>query len=272
VLLASALGLSRSIPVSLASALWYLTTALEMAVIVIALRRRIPRLLPYFFAYLIWTVASDAVGYAAKANHNPYLYDRVFLYETSLNALMQFGVLVELAWSVLRPMRSMLPRRTILWISLGVLGAGAAVWPITTYTVNHTWWATWVVLLRVQQTFSLLMIVFFLGLAALSQFLAIGWRDRELQVATGLGFYSVITMGAALLHTHPGSVGQFDIIEDFVALSYVCSLIYWGYSFLQKEAPRQEFSPRMQSILLTVSGAARTNRLAMEEMRKNSTR
>lgn len=270
--LGSALGLLLTIPVYVATVLWYLTTALEIGVIVIAVRKRIPRLLPFFFAYLVWSVASDAVGYAVKASHNLNLYDRVFLYQTSLNALMMFGVLVELAWSVLRPMRSVLPRRTILWISLLTLGAGAAVWPITAYTVNRSWWATWVVLLRVQQTFSLLMIVFFLGLAALSQFLAISWRDRELQVATGLGFYSVITMGAALLHTHPGTVIQFDIIEDFVAFSYVCALMYWSYSFLQKEAPRQEFSPRMQSILLTVSGAARTGRLTLEEMRKNSTR
>ena len=268
--LGSALGLSIKIPVSLGSALWYLTTALEIAVIVIALRKRIPRLLPFFFAYLIWTVASDAVGYAVKAN--PDFYDRVFLYEMPLDSLMQFGVLVELGWSVLRPMRSVLSRRAILIISLAVLGAAAAVWPLTTYTVNHTWWATWISLLRVQQTFSLLMIAFFLGLAGLSQFLAISWRDRELQVATGLGFYAVIRMGAALLHTHPSSVGQFDVIEDLVAFSFLCTLIYWGVSFQQKEAPRQEFSPRMQSILLTIAGTARADRVAMEEARKNSAR
>ena len=52
---------------------------------------------------------------------------------------MQLGVLVELAWGVLRPMRSVLPRRTILLISLAILGAGAAFWPLTTFTVNHSW-------------------------------------------------------------------------------------------------------------------------------------
>jgi hypothetical protein len=267
-----ALGLSIGVTPSLGAALWFLGTALEIAVIVIALRKGIPRLLPFFFSYLIWTVVSDAVGYAVKATHNLSLYDHVFLGEMALDSLMLFGVLVELAWSVLRPMRSLLPRRTPLLISLLVLGAGAAAWPLTTYTVNHSWWATWILLLRIQQTFSILRILFFLGLAALSQFLAISWRDRELQVATGLGFYSIISMGAALLHTHPGSVNQFDLIEDLVALSYVCSLLYWAYSFLQQEAERREFSPRMQSILLAVAGAARANRLVMEQNRKNSVR
>lgn len=250
------------------SALWYAITVLEIGVIVIALQRKIPRLLPIFFAYLIWTVASDAVGYSVKGN--PSLYEGFFRWEMPLDSLMQFGVLVELAWSVLRPMRSVLPRRTLPVISLVILGIGAAFWPLTAYTVNHSWWAHWVVPLRIQQTVSLLRIVFFLGLAVLSQFLAISWKDRELQVATGLGFYSVISMGAALLHTHPGSIHQFDSIEAFVAFSYLCSLLYWAYSFMQKEAPRQEFSPRMQSILLTVAGAARSNRIALDEMRKNS--
>ena len=185
---------------------------------------------------------------------------------------MLFGVLVELGWSVLRPMRSVLSRRMILVISLAILGGGAIVWPLTGYTVNHSWAADWIIPLRTQQTFSILSILFFLGLAALNRFLAIGWRDRELQIATGLGFYSVFSMGAAPLHTHPGSVGQFELIEQIVALSYFCSLLYWGYSFVQKEAPRQEFSPHMRSILLAVAGAARSHRVGIEELRKNSVR
>lgn len=249
------------------TALWALGAALEIAVILVALWKRIPRLLPFFFAYLVWTVASDAVGFAVKSNL--VLYDQVFRFQMPFGFLMQFGVLVELGWSVLRPMRSVLPRRTVLFISLAILGAGAAFFPLTSFTVNHSWPWNWIALLRIQQTFSLLMIAFFLGLAALSQFLAIGWRDRELQVATGLGFYSIVSLGAALLHTHPGTMHQFDTIEDLVVVGYLCSLLYWCFSFLQQEAPRQEFSPRMQSILLAVAGAARTNRLAMEQNRKN---
>ena len=138
--LGSVLGLSITMPVSLGSVLWYVTTALEIVVIVIAIRKRIPRLLPIFLAYLIWTVASDAVGYAVK--NNPVLYEGFFRWEMPLDSLVQFGVLVELGWSVLRPMRSVLPRLTILFISLAILAAGAAVWPLTIYTVNHSWWAT----------------------------------------------------------------------------------------------------------------------------------
>jgi hypothetical protein len=253
--------------VSVDSALWYSTTILEVAVIAVVLGKNIVRLLPVFFSYLIWTVVSDIVMMTLKSN--PHEFYQVFRYEMPIDSVLQFGVLVELAWSVLRPMRSVLSRRTILVISILVLLAGAVVWPLTGFTVIHTMPPDWTRLLRLQQTFSVLRILFFFGLAGLSQFLAIGWRDRELQVATGLGFYSVISMGAALLHTHPAPPAQFHRIDDIVAFSYLCSLLYWAVSFVQKEAQRQEFSPRMQNLLLTVAGAARANRLAIEEIRKN---
>lgn len=251
--------------------LWYSITFMEAAVIAIALWKKVPRLFPVFFAYLVWTVVSD-VGMMAVRN-DPSRFFKLFRYEMPLDSLLQFGVLVELAWSVLRPIRASLPKRTIWIISALILATGAVVWPLTSVTAKHLGWSPdYVHLVRIQQTFSVLRILFFLGLAALSQALAIGWRDRELQVATGLGLYSLVSMGAALLHTHPGSAGQFDIIEQIVAFSYLCSLLYWVYSFLQQEAPRQEFSPQMQRLLLTVAGGARSNRLAVEDLRKNSNR
>jgi hypothetical protein len=253
--------------VSFDSVLLYSITSLELAVIAAALHKKIPRLLPVFFAYLIWTVVSDVAGNLVRGNSQ--IYSQFFRYEMPLDSLLQFGVLVELAWSVLRPMRNMLPRWTILVISLLILVAGAIMWPFTSFTVAHGTRPDFMVLLRLQQTFSALRIMFFLGLAALSQVLAIGWRDRELQVATGLGFYSVMSMGAALLNAHSTSSGQFHAIEDVVAFSYLCSLLYWVVSFMQKEAARQEFSPRMRSLLLTVAGAARANRLAIEDIRKD---
>lgn len=251
-------------------ALSYSITVLEIAVIAVALWKGISRLLPAFFVYLIWTAVSDAAGYLLKGNQQHYF--QFFRYEMSIDSVLQFGVLVELAWSVLRPMRSMLPRRTIWIISLLILGAGAILWPFTNFTVLHNEPANWILLLRLEQTFASLRILFFLGLVGLSQFLAISWRDRELQVATGLGFYSVISLGAAMLHTHPARPAQFHMIDNIVTFSYFCSLGYWIVSFVQKEAPRQEFSPRMQSLLLTVAGAARSNRLAVEELRKKNIR
>jgi hypothetical protein len=199
----------------------------------------------------------------------PGIYQTAFAIEMPLDSLLQFGVLVELAWSVLKPYRSALPRGAIVAVAVLVLLGGAAVWPITGATVPLNYPPYWRTLMRMEQSFSILRILFFLGLAGLSQFLVIGWRNRELQVATGLGIYSIASMGAAVLHTHAAFSAQFLAIENLAAASYLCSMVYWIWSFLQKEAPRQEFSPKMRTLLLTVAGAARANRVALDDYRKS---
>jgi hypothetical protein len=252
--------------VSLDTALLFAGIALEAGAIFVLFRQKITRILPVFSIYLIFSLLND-LGMLLIQKHFPGLYQSAFTVELPLDSVLQFGVLVELAWSVLKPFRSSLPRGALLAIAVLILIAAAAVWPITGATVLH-YPAHWRMLMRMEQTFSILRIIFFLALAGLSQLLAIGWRNRELQVATGLGIYSIASMGAAILHTHAAFVAQFNAIENLAAASYICSLIYWISSFLRKEAPRQEFSPQMQTFLLTVAGAARTNRMAIDDLRK----
>lgn len=251
---------------SIDSAVWLAGIALETVVVAVLLQKGIARLLPVFFAFSIWNLASDFSSRMVQSHfgYNSPQYFQFFAGEYSLDALMQFAVLVELSWSVLRPYRNVLPRATIYGIAVLVLLTGVAVWP---FTGIHGLPPAWITLMRLQQTTSTLRILFFLGLAAMSQLLAIGWRNRELQVATGLGFYSLIGLGASLLHTHPTSSSMFHTIDMIVAATYVGILVYWTASFVQKEAPRQEFSPRMQNLLLTVAGTARSSRLAMEDIR-----
>ena len=112
---------------------------------------------------------------------------------------------------------------------------------------------------------SLLRILFFVGLAACSNLLSLGWRDRELQVATGWGFYSLISFAAMLIHTHKSTVFQYGSLNEIVVASYVCSLVYWAYRFSQKEVERREFTPQMQNVLLAMAGVAREQRLALAQ-------
>ena len=121
---------------------------------------------------------------------------------------------------------------------------------------------------HMQQTVSILRIGFFLVLAGCSQLLSIGWRDRELQVATGMGFFSLISLAAALLNTHQASLIQYKHLNQFVIGSFLCCLLYWVVSFAQQEAPRREFTPQMQNLLLAVAGVARAERAALANAHK----
>jgi hypothetical protein len=104
-----------------------LTTGVIAEALVLALLswRREYRRLPMFYIYIVWAVVSDC-SMPVLHWRFPDAYVAIFLVETSLDSLLQYGVLVELAWSVLRPFHVLPPRRVLPATALGVLAAGRA--------------------------------------------------------------------------------------------------------------------------------------------------
>ena len=249
---------------SLDNALWLLGIATEAAVLGLLWYRCVWRKLPVFCAYCAWDILASSGSYAIF-HYFPAHYFEAYLAETVVDSVLQLGVLVELAWSVLRPFRASLPRNA-LWVVGGlVLALGAAIWPFALIPGFNAWPPEWHVLMRLQQTTSILRILFFLALAGCSQLLSIGWRDRELQVATGLGFYSLVSLALAMVQQHLTLGSQYTHLNQMGVASYICSLLYWVFSFAQKEAERREFSPQMQGFLRAVAGTARATRVAMTD-------
>lgn len=249
---------------SLDTTLWCAGFVTLAAVVGLLIYRCVWRTLPFFFLYSVWTLFGSAGSYSIR-HFIPSAYFTTYLIEAGVDFVLQFCVLVELAWSVFRPLRASLPRATVFVLGVLVAACGAAIWPFTDSTAFAHFPPQWHLLVRLQQAVSILRVVFFLVLAGFSQLLSIGWRDRELQVATGLGFYSVVSLISTMLHTHQAPGVQYRRLDQLVVASYVCSLLYWVYSFAQKEAQRREFSPQMQSLLLAVAGAARTSRIALTD-------
>jgi hypothetical protein len=255
--------------VSVDTAFWLTGIVLEAAVVALLFHRQIFRVLPVFTFYVFWGLLTDLGMVAVQRWYPPSVYLRLFIVQLSIDSILQFCVLVELVWSVLRPYRSVLPRFSIFVIAALILLAGAAMWPISGTLALPGATPEWTLLSRLEQTSSALRILFFLLIAGGSQVLSLGWRSRELQVATGLGFYSLMSLGAAFLHSHHATIEFYRNVDRLVVATGFCSLLYWAFCFAQKEAPRQEFSPKMQSILLSVAGSARSSRIALEEMGKS---
>jgi len=234
-----------------------LTTAV---VIFFFVRRKVFRTFPVFFAYLIWSVLSD--GGLLVSRYSPTIYYNVYVITLVVDSFFQFGVLVELAWSILRPIQASLPRWSLPAIAALVAVVGAIVWPLAGGLSLSSLSAAGQLNVHVQETFSVLRILFFLLLAGCSQLLSIGWKDRELQIATGLGFYSLVSLLVWMQHR---SGPQYRVLDLFVSSSYLCSLVYWAYCFAQQEAERREFTPQMQNFLLAMAGTARATRMALKD-------
>lgn len=261
---------------SLDNSLWMVGILGAAVVVGLLAYRRTWRALPIFFVYSIWdflsnvatfAVAMFAAGRILKIDINSSSYLSAYLYQTIIDSVLQFCVLVELVWSVLRPVRSALPRFSLVFIVIITLGVGLAVWQIPA-PVEVTHASGQHFLMHLVQSVSVLRILFFLGMAACSQLLSIGWRDRELQVATGMGVYSLCSVGVAILQARETNALQYSHLNQVVIAGYLCCLLYWVFSFAQKEPERREFTPQMQNLLLAVAGVARADRAALADARK----
>jgi len=216
--------------------------------------------MPFFFSYIWFGVANDLAMSLIQRSYPSHFF-QAFIIQTCIDSALQYGILVELTWCVLRPVRSSLPRGTVVAISLFVLALGAAAWWLGDGQTFRGFPPRWHFLACLQQSTAILRIVFFLTLAAGSQFLALGWRDRELQVATGLGSFSIVSLAASLIHSHQKLSMQYHWVDVVVSASYVGALVYWMVSFARAEAPRREFTPQMRSVLTAVASAARAARV-----------
>ena len=246
--------------------------AAEALVVGLLLWRRAFRTLPIFSAYLAFSLVSDLGQYAITDRFPTATSFRFFLFGLAIDSLFQFGVLIELSQSIMRPLAKLLPRWTPIAVGALIALICAAIWPLAKTPASIDFSSQGRLLIHLQQTFSILRILFFLALAGCSQLLSIGWRDRELQIATGLGFFSMVSLSVSLVHTHQALTDSYHLLDQVVTASYICSLLYWAYCFAQQDAKRREFTPQMQNFLLAVAGTARSTRMSLVDSNSRNDR
>jgi hypothetical protein len=247
----------------------------EVILIFLLNRARVFQTLPAFFIYLCWSLFSDGFLYYVRVSF-PQNFFNFYVAQLIIDSIMIFALLVEVAWSVLRPIRSSLPKHSWVGIALLVAVGAAILWPIAGLATPENMSLGSRNLFLLLQTTAILRAVFFLALAAFSRLLSIGWRDRELQIATGLGFFSIISLAVTIIHTHQAvgpPDGQWGVLyhwlDRVVAFSYLGALAYWCVAFATRTVERREFTPQMKSMLLAVAGTARHTRIDLEDSTKS---
>jgi len=241
----------------------------QAALIVVLVRGRTYRSLPIFFLYIVWGVAGDCAVLILRTVM-PSLNQLTFEIEMYFDSLFQYLVLIELAWSILRPIQRSLPRGFLIGISFIIAASAVLAWPLT--AIKETLGCSWqlLVALHAQRSFAILRILFFVALAFCSQLLGIGWRNRELQIATGLGFYSLVSLTGSMVHSHQVARGQYYYVELAIACTYSLSLMYWVYCFAQREVARREITPKMLEFLLGMADVMRLQRVRLSGPTINS--
>lgn len=243
--------------------------AAQAAFIALLIWRRTYKALPIFFSYIVWGLVGDSgVLLYRTVSHSYGLVP--YQIESYVDLTFQYLVLIELAWSILRPMKRVLPLKYLIATSI-VIAAGIFVtWPMSALNLGAVYDRAISLVLHAQRSFALLRIFFFLIVTCCSQFLRIGWRDRELQIATGLGFYSLVSLAGIVVHAHQSSPNQYFYVDFAVASSYLMCLGYWVYCFAHQQAARREMTPEMQQFFTGMSGVMRKQMGRLNENKSTS--
>lgn len=247
---------------NLDTAFWVAGTAVQATVVALLFYRSVWRKFPVFCLFNIWTLVASG-GFLAIQRYSPGNYLTAYVVGTVLDSILEFGVLLELAWSVLRPVRKSIPQFGFSWVALFFVAAASLIWPLASVKGFGDFSSEWHFLMHTQQTVLFLRILLFLLLAGCSQLLSIGWRDRELQIAAGFGFFAFVGLAVAMLHAHLSEWSLYNHLNQVLVAGSILSLLYWVVCFAQRAPERREFTPQMQGLLLAVAGNARAARIAL---------
>jgi hypothetical protein len=216
-------------------------------------RRGIQRLFPIFTLFIAESFISAGVMLALYRFTSSPFYFKAYIVDLTISSILEFAVLAELIWSVLRPLHELLPRVAWLLSLVVLLLCALLMWPIAGFAVPANLSSFGHLYYKLQATIAILRILVFLTIAACSRLLALGWRDRELQIATGLGFYSIIYLAVTEIHVHQAVGGGYHFLDQLGVISYLLSLGYWLLMLGTSEVPRKEFTRTMESFMLRLT-------------------
>jgi hypothetical protein len=243
------------------SAIALLGLLAEICLLVILVTRRHYKSFPVFTLYIAFNVLNDVGLAAVMVLWPPQVVRSLGLATLPLTYLLEVAVLFEIAWNVLRPVRTSLPRaatRTFIgFIVLALVGGTLLAWhapnPGSRYADLQE---------PLNVTTGLLRMLIFVTTAAFAQLLGIGWKDRVLRLATGLSFYSAADLVLSLLSRQSG----FSALQPLKGVAYTLELGFLVWAFTTKDVERREFSPQMEQFLVTLAGRAKLARTALVRM------
>lgn len=244
--------------------LWIGVVVGQMALLVTLLVHRQYRAFPVFVAFIGFVTLTEPLFYFFLNHTSPATYFKFYFAMKIPEALLEFAVLIEIAANVVRPVKRSLPAG-ILWLLTALILVGAGV-GLTLAALSHPHSGNVLAKAFLQAGFAiaLLRLTIFAAIVAFSQMLGIGWKNYVLQLASGLAFYSAVSLAVTLILNRVGATSDYRALNEIVTASYVSTLAYWIWSFSRQEVTRREFSPQMERFLVSISGSAKAARLAMK--------
>jgi hypothetical protein len=204
--------------------LWIAHPVLQSAVAAAMIRRKLYRVFPFFFAYVICQILIFSILFPVYRSDSYQLFFYVYWATTAVSVGLGFKVIHEVFLDIFRPYHTLKDLGSVLFkwaglVMLLVAGVAAASSPISESGPLVQAVLTLQRSVRVVQCG----LVFFL--LVFSRYLGISWRQRSFGIALGFGSFASIELSMIALR-----VGSY-ISEPTLSLinmgAYNCAITIW---------------------------------------------
>jgi hypothetical protein len=211
---------------------------------------------------MIVSAASDIGVGVIMSNSSPQAAGAIGFALLPLQYLLELGVLLEIAWNVLRPVHVSLPPGVVK-LFVGIMVLSVVVGAALGWHVDASSSPVHDLKDPLDLTVGVLRMLIFALTASFAQMLGIGWKNKVLQLATALSFYSAVDL---IISMAERISGHYTGLEPIHGVAYALEVGFLVYAFTTKDVERREFSPQMEQFLVTLAGRARVARTVLVRM------
>jgi hypothetical protein len=233
------------------TALWAAGPFLNAALFcVICLRRRL-RTFPVLASWCLFSIASTIALFFIYREGSHRVYAIAYWIVDGFDALLQIGVVAEVARIVFRPRGAAGKHRS--WFLPLILGAALIAFAIVRWIhpVSLTRVGIWEI--RGDLFTSLIVSGTFTAVLLMSQRQGLHWRSHVMSIGYGLMVWAVVTLIIGLLHGYWGRYTHYLGIEHLRMLVYLGILLYWIVALWQNEPEKEPPSQEIHDAILQVT-------------------
>src|ERR1700759_2014048 len=239
---------------------------LQAALCFVIFRKRLARLYPIFILYLLLNLIEDPLGWFLRDHVSAYRH--FYFIVTILDYVLQLLIIFEIGQNVVRPSRRSIPFPILPIATVAVLLCAIVAASFSRQVQAGGTEHLVQVSMQVTLGLAILKLLVFAALAAFAQMLGIGWKSHVLQLATGLAFYAGVSLLIQISSSHASTseanyIYHLDRLMQIQSVAYNGTLAFWIWAFSRNEAPRKDFTPQMQEVLVTIAQSAKRTRLSV---------
>lgn len=216
--------------------LWIAPHALQVALAVMMVRRKLAREFPTFFLYTVFEVLQFVVLFvltridAVSAEQ----YATVWIAGGAVSIALRFAVVHEIFRHVFRTYPSLDEFGALLfrWATAVLMVVAVA---LVAYTAGDKLDRFSVAISVVDRAVSIVQGGLLVLILLLSRFFSFPWRSYVFGIALGLGFFASVQLGISAIRAQIGITVASDLFNDISMGVYHCCVLFWIVTLLLPE-------------------------------------